>query len=154
MNGDNVHGNRVGSLSGAKLGIHLYSIPFVPRLFFPYPFKSKNEASHSRRQQSALPPLFDPPISPPPTPRISDFLASSRGLVRAFDVLLPSHRGHNLVRSFDVLLPSHRGPKLEFPLPFRYANFHRFLKQAIHISSKMEFLEHGKEKAIVSFKNQ
>ncbi|GBN30164.1 hypothetical protein AVEN_213965-1 [Araneus ventricosus] len=28
------------------------------------------------------------------------------------------------------------------------------LKQAIHISSKMEFLEHGEEKAIVSFKNR
>ncbi|GBM59633.1 hypothetical protein AVEN_60375-1 [Araneus ventricosus] len=28
------------------------------------------------------------------------------------------------------------------------------VKQAIHISSKIEFLEHGKEKAIVSFKNR
>ncbi|GBM28477.1 hypothetical protein AVEN_135649-1 [Araneus ventricosus] len=28
------------------------------------------------------------------------------------------------------------------------------VKQAIHISSKLEFLEHGKEKAIVSFKNR
>ncbi|GBM82419.1 hypothetical protein AVEN_125855-1 [Araneus ventricosus] len=98
-----------------KLGIHMYSIPFhlsEDWCFFP-PNKSKNEARHSLRLQSAQPTLFDsptialrssltspfdPPISPH-TRRISDFLASSRG--------------PNLGRSFDVPLPSHQGPKLE-----------------------------------------
>ncbi|GBM24680.1 hypothetical protein AVEN_46181-1 [Araneus ventricosus] len=41
----------------------LHSIPFVPRLVFFYPLKSKNEARHSLRLQSALPSLFDPPTA-------------------------------------------------------------------------------------------
>ncbi|GBM81017.1 hypothetical protein AVEN_138287-1 [Araneus ventricosus] len=41
-----------------------------------------------------------------------------------------------------------RGRHLNWHLPFKT------IKQAIHISSKMEFSEHGKEKAIVSFKKR
>ncbi|GBM94311.1 hypothetical protein AVEN_29818-1 [Araneus ventricosus] len=78
-----------------------------------------------------------------PTRRISDFLASSRGL--------------NLGRSSVVPLPLHRDPKLESAhevldfefigipaLPFRYANFLRFLKLTITFSfpcSKNSVLE-------------
>ncbi|GBL91342.1 hypothetical protein AVEN_203493-1 [Araneus ventricosus] len=78
-----------------------------------------------------------------PTRRISNFLASSRG--------------HSLGRFFDMPLPSHRGPKLESAhevldfefvgipaLPFRYANFHLFLKLTIAFSfpcSKNSILE-------------
>ncbi|GBL84132.1 hypothetical protein AVEN_161038-1 [Araneus ventricosus] len=85
----------------------LFHSVFPKRLafFFP-PFKSKNEARCSRRLQSALPPLFDPPTAALPFPLfstptlwITDFLASSWG--------------PNLGRSFDVPLASHPGPKLE-----------------------------------------
>ncbi|GBM00039.1 hypothetical protein AVEN_53623-1 [Araneus ventricosus] len=111
----------------------LHSVPFAPRLVFLHPFESKNEGRHLRRLQSALPPLFNPPYFSSFIRRISDFLASSRG--------------PNLGRSFDVPLPSHRGPKLESAhevldfefvgipaLPFRYANFHQFLKLSIAFS--------------------
>ncbi|GBL87565.1 hypothetical protein AVEN_165172-1 [Araneus ventricosus] len=82
------------------------------------------------RSSFPLPPLFDSP-----TPQISDFLASKRGL--------------NLVRSFDVppTLTYLLGPKLEsahevldfdfvgIPAsPSRYANFHRFIKLTISFS--------------------
>ncbi|GBM54425.1 hypothetical protein AVEN_275631-1 [Araneus ventricosus] len=69
----------------------------------------------------------------------------------------PSTRGLNVGRFFDVPLPSNRGPKLESAhevwdfqfvlipaLPFRYANFHRFLKLTIAFSfpcSKNSILE-------------
>ncbi|GBM66351.1 hypothetical protein AVEN_69099-1 [Araneus ventricosus] len=129
-----------------KLGIHLYSIPFHLSqvwFLFRYPFKSKNEARYLRRLQSALPLLFDPPYFSSPTRRISDFLTSSRGpnVGGYFYVPLPSHRGPTLELAHEVL-------DFEFvgipALPFRYANFHRFLKLTIAFSfpcSKNSILE-------------
>ncbi|GBM27361.1 hypothetical protein AVEN_120949-1 [Araneus ventricosus] len=48
-------------------------MPFVPSLFFSYPFKSKNYAGHSWRFQRALSLLFGPPI---PHPHTADFRIS------------------------------------------------------------------------------
>ncbi|GBM42895.1 hypothetical protein AVEN_240828-1 [Araneus ventricosus] len=77
-------------------------------------------------------------------------LLSLRGRFRVS--FLPSKRGLNVDICFDVPLPSHRGPKLESErevldfefvgipaLPFRCANFHRFLKLTIAFSVRVHF---------------
>ncbi|GBN28339.1 hypothetical protein AVEN_267287-1 [Araneus ventricosus] len=81
-----------------------------PKTGFFHPFKSKNEARHSRTLQVALRSPFLLP-----TRRISDFLASSRG--------------PNLVRCSNVPLLSHRGSKME--------STHEVMWHVIHGSSKV-----------------
>ncbi|GBM71884.1 hypothetical protein AVEN_136707-1 [Araneus ventricosus] len=96
-----------------KPAIHLYTIPFhlsQDCFFFTHSSRKIRHTIHLRLQ-SGLPravvgaisllPLFDPPI-PLPTWRVSDFLASSRGL--------------NLGRTFNLAATLARGPKLESAL--------------------------------------
>ncbi|GBM82831.1 hypothetical protein AVEN_180918-1 [Araneus ventricosus] len=94
----------------------LHSIPFVPRLVFYRPFKSKNQACHSLeapkcpttssgRGSEDRSVVLRSPYSSSPTRRISDFLASSRGfnLGRPFDLAATLARGSNLESTHEVL---------------------------------------------------
>ncbi|GBL92394.1 hypothetical protein AVEN_174688-1 [Araneus ventricosus] len=90
---------RNGVGEGCKLGIHLKtSYVICPKPVFFTHFNRKithviHVGSKVRYRSSSITPI------PPPTRRISDFLALSRDL--------------NVVRSFDVPLASHWGLKLE-----------------------------------------
>ncbi|GBM29899.1 hypothetical protein AVEN_246459-1 [Araneus ventricosus] len=135
-----------------KLSIHRYFISFhFPQDWF-FPIHSSPKMRHVIHGGSKV--CFETSFKVvefylpyPPLPLRGRFRVS----------FLPSTRGLNVGRSFDVPLPSNRGPKLESAhevfdfqfvcipaLPFRYANFHRFLKLTIAFSflcSKNSLLE-------------